>query len=313
LSLQIEKYENKYKIQWNTFLQSCKNRHFFFNRDYLEYHADRFTDFSLMFFNKNNLVALFPANIIKKTVYTHQGLTFGGLLINESMHTDLMIEIFDKLIRYLDESDVDKFIYKCIPYIYHTNPAEEDRYALFLNDALLITRNVSATISLDQRIKYQERRSRSIRKAVNKGITIENQSSLSEYWPLLESTLKAKHGTVPTHNLREINLLQSRFPRNIKLFTAKLSTKIIAGVLVYENEHITHTQYLASNDIGRETGALDLIIDHLISNIYPDKKYFDFGVSNEDSGRHLNTGLSAYKEGFGARSIAHDIYEINIK
>lgn len=41
-------------------------------------------------------------------------------------------------------------------------------------------------------------------------------------------------------------------------------------------------------------------------------KYFDFGISNENNGRFLNRGLIAQKEGFGARTIVHDFYELSI-
>ena len=48
-----------------------------------------------------------------------------------------MVEIFAALRDFLKKSGVAKLIYKCIPYIYHSLPAEEDRYALFLGDARL--------------------------------------------------------------------------------------------------------------------------------------------------------------------------------
>ena len=43
---------------------------------------------------------------------------------------------------------------------------------------------------------------------------------------------------------------------------------------------------------------------------YHDKRYFDFGISNEQEGRVVNHGLLGWKEGFGARCFAHDFYEI---
>ena len=65
------------------------------------------------------------------------------------------------------------------------------------------------------------------------------------------------------------------FPNNIKLFVAIKDSKILGGTLVFENETIVHTQYLANSFEGRNFGALDFVIDKLINKVYEDKKYFD--------------------------------------
>ena len=284
-----------------------------FHRDYMDYHADRFEDFSLLIYDdKGKLIALLPANKKEKTVYSHQGLTFGGLLIDEKMRTELMVDIFTTLIDFLKKADFDKLVYKCMPHIYHSLPAEEDRYGLFLNEARLIRRDVSSTISLSKGARYSKGREWSINKAKKEGILVAEADSLDEYWRLLEGVLGSQHKAAPVHTKEEMALLQTKFPDNIKVYIAKLADEVIAGAVIYENEGIVHTQYLANSDAGRETGALDLVIDHLITNVYASKQYFDFGISNEDSGRILNTGLIAQKEGFGARPIVHDFYELDI-
>lgn len=69
---------------------------------------------------------------------------------------------------------------------------------------------------------------------------------------------------------------------------------------------------MASTPKGKEIGALDLLIHQLMSDYFKDKRYFNFGISTEDSGKYLNEGLLSQKNGFGARSTVHDFYEINI-
>ena len=103
------------------------------------------------------------------------------------------------------------------------------------------------------------------------------------------------------------------FPDNIKLYVAKKNDELLAGTVIYENNDTVHTQYLANSDLGRKLGALDLTIHHLLTTEFENKRYFDFGISNEDSGRSLNSGLIFQKEGFGARSVVQDIYELIIK
>lgn len=310
----IIRYTNEYKSLWNEFVINSKNGHFFFQRDYMEYHSNRFEDFSLMIFeDKHKLIALLPANLRENVLYSHQGLTFGGFIVDDNMKTETMLETFGLLMQFVKKQKIEKILYKCMPYIYHIKPSEEDRYALFRHHAKLIRRDVSATICLDQKIKYQEQRKRAIKKAIKNNLVFEETKDFESYWGILEKTLKLQHQTKPVHSLEEIKKLSILFPNQIKLFVAKKDTVVLGGTLVFENEQIVHTQYLANSIEGRNVGALDFVIDKLIIDVYKNKKYFDFGISNEDAGRYLNTGLIAQKEGFGARAVVHDFYELEIK
>ena len=78
--INIERYTAEKAAEWDEFVAKSKNGTFLFDRNYMDYHADRFADFSLMFYNdKHKLCALLPANIDDGTLYSHQGLTYGGL------------------------------------------------------------------------------------------------------------------------------------------------------------------------------------------------------------------------------------------
>lgn len=310
----IVKYKKEYKNNWNEFVKNSKNSHFFFNRDYMEYHSDRFEDFSLMVFDETDkLIAILPANIKDEILYSHQGLTFGGVLVDDKMKTETMLEIFESLKHFLKEQNIQKIVYKCMPYIYHIKPSEEDRYALFRNDAKLIRRDVTSTINLSEQVRYSKGRKWSINKAKKESIQTLESDDYETFWQLLTEVLESNHEAKPVHTIEEMKKLASLFPQNIKLFLAKKDEKIVSGALIYENQNIVHTQYLANSEKGRELGALDLLIDYLIKDIYKNKQYFDFGISNEDSGRYLNTGLIAQKEGFGARAVVHDFYELEIQ
>jgi hypothetical protein len=312
--MRVSRYTKEFKEWWDEFVINSKNSHFFFQRNYMEYHSDRFEDFSLLVFDSTDkLIAILPANIKENILYSHQGLTFGGFLVDDRMKTETMLEIFEVLKRFLKNQNIEKIVYKCIPYIYHTKPSEEDRYALFRNDSKLIRRDVTTTISLENKIKYQEQRKRSVKKAIKNDLLFKQSKDFKLYWKVLEETLNAQHEAKPVHNVQEIERLAALFPDNIKLFVAIKDNKVLGGTLVFENEIIVHTQYLANSLEGRNVGALDFVIDKLINEVYEDKKYFDFGISNEDAGRYLNTGLITQKEGFGARAVVHDFYELEIK
>ncbi|TKI69410.1 GNAT family N-acetyltransferase [Sulfurimonas crateris] len=312
--MNIIKYRAEYKNLWNEFVKNSKNSHFFFDRDYMEYHNDRFEDFSLMIFDDTDkLIAILPANIKENFLYSHHGLTFGGFLVDDKMKTETMLEIFQFLKDYAKKQNIKKIIYKCIPYIYHIKPSEEDRYALFRNNAKLIRRDVTSTIDLTEQVRYSKGRKWTINKAKKEPIEAFESNDYKAFWELLTGVLESNHEAKPVHTLEEMRKLASLFPKNIKLFLAKKDEKVVSGALIYENQNIVHTQYLANSEEGRELGALDLLIDYLIKDVYKNKKYFDFGISNEDAGRFLNTGLIAQKEGFGARAVVQDFYELEIK
>ena len=312
--MKIVQYTIKHKNVWNDFSKSAKNSHFFFQREYMEYHSDRFNDFSLLVYdNKEKLISLLPANIKDNILYSHQGLTFGGFLVDDKMKTETMLEIFEILKIFLKKVGVERLIYKCIPYIYHIKPSEEDRYALFINNTKLIRRDVSSTIDLTEQIRYSKGRKWTINKAKKENVEVICSENYNIFWNLLSSVLESKHEAKPVHSLEEMKSLVKKFPKNIKLYLAKKEKTVVSGALIYENKNIVHTQYLANSELGRETGALDLLIDYLIKEVYKNKKYFDFGISNEDNGQYLNTGLIAQKEGFGARAVVHDFYELEIK
>jgi hypothetical protein len=294
---------------------NAKNPHFMFCRDYMDYHSDRFKDYSLIFENeKGNAVALLPANLKSDNILvSHQGLTFGGLVLNEKCSASDTLKLFEIMKSFLSEKGIKNLFYKCMPYIYSQQPAEEDLYALFINKARLVRRDISSTIFLDNPGSYSKGRKWTVNKSKKADLTFERSSEWAAFWNILKQALVRQHQVKPVHTLEEITRLAEKFPENIKLFVCRKSDKILSGTVIYENKHVVHTQYMANSEEGREIGALDLVIDKLIKEIYSHKWYFDFGNSNENDGLYLNTGLIAQKEGFGARAVVHDFYEMEIR
>jgi len=308
--INIVKYSNEKRNEWNKFLYESKNGLFLFDRDYMEYHSDRFTDFSIMFFDDNRLIAVMPANIKDNVLFSHGGLTFGGIISDQRMKTPMMLEIFDALKEYLKTRGIIKIVYNAIPHIYHTVPAEEDLYALFRHNASLIRRDVSSTIFMKERIAFSKGRKWCIKKSKKYGLEIRRSYDFKTFMTIEEALLGRKYGVKPTHTADEIQLLASKFPENIKLFTAHKDDSMVAGVIIYESKNVAHTQYIAASDEGKRVFAVDFILDFLINEYYAEKKYFDFGISTENNGQYLNVGLIGHKEGFGARAIVYDFYEI---
>ncbi len=313
MNFRIKKYSESDRNIWNDFLLTCKNYHFMFNRDFIEYHSDRFKDHSLIILDeKDKIVALLPGNLTDRTFYTHQGLTFGGFLINKNIHASDLLEIFEILKLYLKEEGIEKIIYKCIPTIYHQYPAQEDLYVLFINNAKLYRRDISSSINIEDGFKYSKGRKWGINKAKKEGVICKLLDHPSEVWSLIREVLSEHYSTTPVHTETEIDYLKQKFPNNIKVYAAFLNEVIISAAITFETDQVVHTQYLACGKTGRDICALDLLIDFIISESKKYAKIFDFGISNENNGRYLNNGLISQKESFGARAIVHDFYSVDI-
>lgn len=310
--IEIVRYEQGYKSQWDDFVSKSKNGNLLFFRDYMDYHSNRFVDSSLLFFEDDVLIAVMPANVSGAVMHSHEGLTFGGVISNNHMLIKLMLDLFGCLMTYLDRHRIAKLVYKAVPHIYHSVPAEEDLYALYRYGANLISRDVSSAILLDEPVLFRNGKKRSIKRAKESGLTIRQTNDFDAFMSIQQQVLKSKYNVEPTHTSGEIASLAQKFPENIKLFAAYKDTTMVAGVIIFDYKLVVHGQYGASSEMGKKMGAADLLFDFLITQYPSGKKYFDFGRSTEKGGAHLNRGLAAHKEGFGARAIAYDTYEIDV-
>ena len=317
----VTRYTPKNHQTWNEFVKQSRQGTFLFDRNYMDYHKDRFHDHSLMIYYKDKLYALLPANevvsasnneIPQKELVSHQGLTYGGLLTCNKMTAELTCETFEAIGNYLKQEGFSKLTYKAIPWIYHKIPSEEDLYALIhVGKASLSAREISTTILLQNKLSFSEQRRRGVNKAKKNSLIIRqsSQEDVFAFWNILNNNLQQKYHTRPVHSNEELQLLMSRFPENIIGYSVLKDEEVIAGTIIFITPQVIHTQYIGASEKGKEEGALDLLFDYLINQKKWNAPYFDFGKSTEDRGNYLNTNLIHQKEGFGGRGVAYDTYE----
>jgi hypothetical protein len=307
----IKKYEQNDCNTWNEFIAQAKNATFLFHRNFMEYHQDRFEDFSLLVFENEKLKAVLPANIKENLVYSHQGLTYGGFVYKEETKQASIIEIFQAILFFLNENNIQKLHLKTLPSIYHLKPSDEILYSLFLAEAKLIRRDSLSVIDLLQENKISKIRKRGIQKAVSNQLIIKEENDFELFWnEVLIPNLKTKHDAKPVHSIEEMNSLKALFPQNIHQFNVYLEDKIVAGTTIFETETVAHCQYISKNEKQENLGSLDFLFQYLIKEKFAEKRFFDFGISNENQGKNLNEGLLYWKESFGASTIIHDFYEV---
>ncbi len=315
--IEVTRYSPDMREEWDDFVcRGAVNSTFLHQRAYMDYHADRFTDCSLIarYADGGRMLAVMPANIEDDgTVCSHRGLTYGGLLVGRhSMPTSQVMAVMEAMADKFRSLGAGRLIYKPVPSIYSQYPAEDDVYALWRMGAHLHSCQPSSAMPLDRRplTNYNERRA--LRLALASGMTVAEEADLHPFWELLEQVLEKRHGARPVHTVGEMELLRGRFPDSIRLYTARLDGQLLGGMVMYYAGSVAHSQYTAVSSEGFRLRALEAIVEYIIKNDCGSCRWWDFGTSCEDSGRILNEALNAKKYDMGCRPVLYTTYTLSL-
>lgn len=297
---------------WDTFVSQARNGHFQFLRNYMDYHADRFQDLSLLIWRGTRLIGLMAGHRTESIYYSHQGLSFGGLIQHQDFSVNWALPVLTSIRNWLQERGCKKWIYKTVPVLYHHQPAMADHWALFMMGANWLYRNTSMTIDLRNTFHWHKNRKRALTTACNTAFFYQESSDAGQFHPILTALLQRKYDRNPVHSLSELQRLMDVFPDNIRLHLAIKEEEVCAGVLMYNHAGVAHAQYIAATPEGEKTEALTGLFQNLIQDVYRDCRYFDFGICNEENGTLLNEGLARFKEGFGAGVTIFDAYQLDL-
>jgi hypothetical protein len=311
--IEVKFYKSEQANEWNDFLSNCKGQTFMFNRNFMDYHSDRFIDRSIVVLDNNQIVALLPASLNndKISITSHSGLTYGSFIVKENIRTIKTIEYLHLVIKFLHQNNIQFLYFKQIPSFYSDISSDEIDYSFFLLEAELYRMDIAYVIKFDKTISYQERRVRSIKKAIKNNIQILEMDDYNSFWTqILEPNLKKKFNVQPVHSVEEITKLSNDNLGFIKQYNAYLGEDLMAGATIFITSNVVHAQYISASEEGRKNGSLDYLFEFLIQKFRITNKYFDFGIVNENDGKFINRGLLDWKEGFGARAYAHRFYKV---
>lgn len=315
--MQILPYSPEKADEWNRFVDGSRNGTFIHRRDFMDYHADRYPDASLMMYdNRRRLIAVLPATAHDGSVVSsHNGLTYGGWLSGPLKPTQSqMLEGWRLMAEHYRARQFKTLIYKPVPHIYHNYPAEEDLYALYRWNAQVDMVLASTVIDLTHRLPPNTGTRRHIKRAAQADLTVAITDDYGTFWHVLSQRLRERYNTLPVHTLAEIRMLSGRFPDNIKLWTVTdPGGNILAGTVLFLSNGVVKSQYIGTSAPGREVNATDymfsIIADHYTRAGF---RYLDMGHSNEDHGRALNEGLVNQKTGYGGRTIVYTTYRLSL-
>lgn len=310
-NLSIIRFSDKYSSSWDEFIKSSSNGTFIHTRKFLNYHLNKFDDHSLIIKDKKKIICLFIANQSKQIIYSHEGLTFGGLIIKRNLKSEYVLVLFQKILDYYKNKKINKIIYKCVPFIFHKKIIQSDLYALFRMKAKLIRRDLSSFVNLNEKYEFSDLRIRGIKKANRNNIKVTKNFEITDFYNLLKDVLSSRHNVSPVHKLDELVLLHNLFPNNILLRKIYNEDVLNGGLLLFVYDHTIHFQYITVSDIAKNNGSLDYLILSVFDEFKSTHNYASLGISTENNGKVLNTGLIRQKEGFGSSSLTLDHYELN--
>lgn len=317
---EIVRYDPSMKEEWDSFITESRNATFLFQRDYMDYHSHLFTDHSLLAYRNGHLTAVLPANITENVIHTHQGLTYGGWALSpKGPDTADIYHLWRKWLEECQKEGIEKIIYKPLPYIYAGRPSQEDLYLLFLLNSKLIRTDISTAIDLTSNPGFNKLQRRHLKGGEGE-VRIEliegtRRAETGEFYEMLAACLKERHTAEPVHTLKEIETLVSRFPKNIKIWVVrqKENNEMMGGVMAYDAGHCVHCQYICTTPEGRRLNVLASLFNKMITHYTNEGcRYFDFGISNENEGRSLNTGLNRQKTSYGGTGVVYQRFEINV-
>lgn len=316
MTINVTKFNQNLSEDWDNFCERSWNGTFQQTRKFLNYHLDRFCDTSFIFHLDNKIVGVMPLAenpLNPSEVLSHPGSSFGGLIRTGEFRGENVTQAYSLLQNILREEGYSRLTVKHVPYIYHKQPCQDEEYSLWKLGATISQARLSSTIDLKNSYSPSSRRKRGRKLASQHIQVVIGNEFLPQLWDVVINNLSSRHGVSPVHTLFEFKQLVELFPSQIQTFVALHKEEVIAGVTVFKSSNVWHAQYIASNDLGREYCALDLVFHNIIENAQNESvHYFDFGISNEDEGKTLNSGLYNYKSEFGGGGTIHTYSSLEI-
>lgn len=309
----VRKYIQSDFSEWNDFINQAQNATFLFHRDFMEYHQNRFEDHSLIVEDEKGWVAVLPANRVEDKLYSHQGLTYGGLVFNDNFDGLTVIEIFETIVNHLKINQFKTFVIKPILPFYANKNFLEIEFSLIQKNASLYRKDMNLVINFKNDFSISKSKLKHFRRVSSLGLEIREDNDFQLFWNnVLIPRLQEKHDTRPVHTVEEIIFLHSKFPQNIKQYNVYFDNEIIAGITLFVFKNGVKSQYGATTSVGEKMRALDFLFITLITKFKEKVAFFDMGTVSEHQGKSFNPGLLKQKEELGCSISAQDYYSLEL-
>ncbi|MGB3605766.1 FemAB family protein [Psychroserpens sp.] len=267
----------------------------------MDYHQDRFKDFSLMVYKDKKIIAVLPANIVGTSLFSHQGLTYGGLYYTNDLSLEIKKNVLEHVILFLERNKIDFLVVKEAPTFYGNLNSKSLLPSSGMTKVDVMKEERVLAVDLGNPLKIHKTKLKHFRKNQANGFIIKEEDDFSPFWnKVLCPRLDQKHNTKPVHSLDEIVLLKARFPNLIKQFTIYFENKILAGITIFDKGEIVKSQYGATTEMGEKLRAIEFLFITLIHQYRDEgKTFFSMGTVSEANDLGYNKGLLKQKEELG--------------
>ena len=318
----FHKYSNNDEATWDKFVSASNNGTMFHLRKFLNYHSEnRFVDHSLLISKNKKLFSVFPAaeKIIsgKKLLVSHPGSSVGSFVIPENLSIANSIELVRQIKVYAKSLNFNGIQITLPPNLYQKRLSNYMDFAFFREGFIYKKREITSILFLEKNIettmkKFRPSHRRAVKTAQNKGVIVRKTERYDEYYKILKKNLSKRHGVNPTHTLKELKKLKKIFKDKVKLFSAFIDGKMIAGIVNFLiNDQVILAFYISHDELYNKYRPLNILFYEVFSWAIKSKyKVYDFGIFTVNG--EPNMGLGRFKENFGASGIFRDTIELKL-
>lgn len=277
----------------------------------MEYHADRFQDFSLLVFEEDILQAVVPANCKDNQIFSHQGLTYGGFVFRNEFPIGQIETVLSETFSFLQSQGFVKCEIKAMLPFYAPDFHAEIQQVLSDKQAKITAQKMNLAIDFRTEYSISKSKLKHYRRLQSEGLVVKKEADCTIFWQeVLEPLLLEKYQTKPLHSLAEINSLQSKFPNHIEQYNLYRDGEILAGITLFKTATVIKSQYGATTENGKKFRALDYLFLYLIDSFKDDYDYFDMGTVDDNSELGYNEGLLNQKKELGCSVYSQNIFQI---
>lgn len=319
--LSVINYENKYENIWDEFVSTGIFGTIYHTRRFINYHPkNRFIDTSILIYYKNKLISILPA--CKKNSdspsFSYMGATYGGPVFHKDyVKIKYITVIVDKIFEFYQ----NKIEFRLANNIYFENSVFSLYYLLSRKLTMIpeLAWYVKTEDVFIKNIKNKRNRKYLTKMIEDKNLSCFPTNVLDDYvkfYGILKNNLKTRYKTNPTHTLDEFLLVKDLLNKRQALYIVKNENNLILGgvYVIKVTKQCWYTFYISKNlDYDKPNSS----ILYIMNNITIDAKksnvlYLDFGISTENRGQIINTGLSDYKENsFGATCNSRYVFQLS--
>jgi len=314
--MKIIEYQDKFRDEWEDFVEKSNNGTLFHTQQFLDYHPpERFENHHLIFEHRNRWTGILPAAAKmrdgKKILSSHPGASFGGFACAMDTGVKKAYRMVEMWIKWAKDHEYEGIEFTRVPIVYHRLPEAHTDFAACRLGGKFVKRELTAVLKLPSDkdtcfANFRAEARTSTRKAIKKGVEIDMDGDIPAFYRILESNLGARHNVTPTHTLEELLDLKKRFPEKVHQFNATLDGEEVAGVSVWQiTDKALLAFYISHKQSAQTYRPLNLLFWKIFQwAIDRGFEWFDFGTYTLDM--EPNFGLARFKEGFGARGIFRD-------